>query len=717
MAVINEVEYFGFRKTIGDTSRVRAVPGWVPALLLPTGARDFHIASAADYATDWNVANPTHPTVSVHSETTPATDYISLSHNGTSGIINVEGGTLALQVAGTTVLLLDSGVLTFDQDIFLNSGDGLNVGSTARSTTSDGDGATDLIAEGQFHGIGTAFAGGAVLIATYNATNTRAVAPHLVLLKGAAATQVATTGVADNEVLGVIGFAGSDAADFESYAAAIQGVVDSTTDPVTAGIMGGSLEFYTTANGGETLTLVATMNNAQNILVGSGTSLTISDGDGAADLIPGLQIMGLTAARGTIVVATFNTTNTRAVAPHLALVKGAAATQVATTAVADNEVIGSIVSYVSDGTDFETPAASIEFVVDDATPAAGQVGGSIEFYTSPVNSETLTLFGAIASDQNLYVGNNNGVVIGYTAQITLNALVPEFQVAGTVVGADGAMAVVLYSATAGEGPEIVLARSKSATLGTNTIVASGDSLGRIVFAGADGGTDFDLAAAIVAEVAATPGVTTDMPGRLLFQTSPDATSTPATRMTILSGATTVAQAQLGTAGTSTGALLFGGVTSGVVTLTVAAAAGTWSLVLPAATGAGAGQQLTDTNGDGVTAWAAASLGEWKNDLGILDPHEALAAVVKAPTHKFTYNKDVLPLGQSDGNGYEFTGIFAEEAPWAMYGKRDGLRSGIAFSDINAFGYARAAIQALYEDLQDALGEITGLRSELAALKS
>ena len=319
------------------------------------------------------------------------------------------------------------------------------------------------------------------------------------------------------------------------------------------------------------------------------------------------------------------------------------------------------------------------------------VTGVATFTATPVfNSATATTF-----NSDLLIANGFGAVVGHSAQITMNALVPEFQVVGTTVGVDGAAAVGLYSSTAAEGPVINFFRSKSATLGTNTIVAANDSLGGIQWMGADGSTGFDPAASIIAEVAGTPGATTDMPGRILFQTSPDGSQTPATRMTILSGATTVAQAQLGTAGTSTGALLFGGVTSGVVTLTVAAAAGTWTMQLPAAVG-GAGQQLTDAAGDGITSWAAASLGEWKNDLGILDPEEALEAVVSAPTHIFTYNKDALPPGQSDGNGYQFTGIFAEEAPWAMYGERDGLRSGIAFSNINAFGYARAAIQALAE---------------------
>lgn len=358
-----------------------------------------------------------------------------------------------------------------------------------------------------------------------------------------------------------------------------------------------------------------------------------------------------------------------------------------------------------DGTDFDILQAGTNSAINIGVSGAGM---DLQMFGDTAGADFLW----DQSADTLTLGDGTTLVVGATAARTLNALIPKFQVQGTTVGVDGAMATVLYSSTAAEGPEIVLARSKSATLGTNTIVASGDSLGRILFMGADGGTGFDPAAAILCEVAGTPGAATDMPGRILFQTSPDGSQTPATRLTVLSGATTVAQAQLGTAGTSTGAMLFGGLTSGVVTLTVADVAGTWTMKLPAAVGA-MGQQLTDTAGDGITAWAAASLGEWKNDLGVLDPHEALDAVVKAPTHKFTYNKDVLPEGQWDGCGVEMVGIFAEEAPWAMHGKRDGYRSGIAFSNINAFGYARAAIQALYEDLLDTIRSLPpGVRANL-----
>jgi hypothetical protein len=63
-----------------------------------------HITDKAAIATDWNVGADTHPTVYVHSNTTPATDYMTIGgHDGTTGNINVAGGTtLAFQIAGTT---------------------------------------------------------------------------------------------------------------------------------------------------------------------------------------------------------------------------------------------------------------------------------------------------------------------------------------------------------------------------------------------------------------------------------------------------------------------------------------------------------------------------------------------------------------------------------------------------------------------------------------
>ncbi len=53
-----------------------------------------HITDKAAVATDWNVAADTHPTLYIHSNTDPITDYMTFgAHDGTSGRITVVGGT------------------------------------------------------------------------------------------------------------------------------------------------------------------------------------------------------------------------------------------------------------------------------------------------------------------------------------------------------------------------------------------------------------------------------------------------------------------------------------------------------------------------------------------------------------------------------------------------------------------------------------------------
>ena len=88
------------------------------------------------------------------------------------------------------------------------------------------------------------------------------------------------------------------------------------------------------------------------------------------------------------------------------------------------------------------------------------------------------------------------------------------------------------SSTTGRfGPYLYLFRSRGGSVGSNTSVSSGDNLGTISFAGADGTDIRTRAAAIYAEVDGTPG-TNDMPGRLAFSTTADGASVPTERMRI-----------------------------------------------------------------------------------------------------------------------------------------------------------------------------------------
>jgi hypothetical protein len=127
----------------------------------------------------------------------------------------------------------------------------------------------------------------------------------------------------------------------------------------------------------------------------------------------------------------------------------------------------------------------------------------------------------IDADGRLLIGNTS----------SNSAFNSAFQIQGS--GLAGTMLVNRFNASIG-GPNLYFAKSRSATIGTNTIVNSGDQFGIINFAGANG-TGYDTGAQIYAEVDGTPGASGDMPGRLVFSTTPDGSDVPTERARITSG--------------------------------------------------------------------------------------------------------------------------------------------------------------------------------------
>lgn len=91
---------------------------------------------------------------------------------------------------------------------------------------------------------------------------------------------------------------------------------------------------------------------------------------------------------------------------------------------------------------------------------------------------------------------------------------------------------------AGGGPELNFLFTKSTALDANTIVANGSTLAAVTFGGADG-ANFQTAAGIFANVDAAPGAN-DMPGRLVFYTTPDGSTTLTEALRINSSQNTVA---------------------------------------------------------------------------------------------------------------------------------------------------------------------------------
>jgi hypothetical protein len=98
-------------------------------------------------------------------------------------------------------------------------------------------------------------------------------------------------------------------------------------------------------------------------------------------------------------------------------------------------------------------------------------------------------------------------------------------------------------------PTISVKKSRSASVGGNTIVQDDDRLGTFSFFGADGST-YIQGAGIDAFVDGTPGAN-DMPGRLVFSTTADGASSPTERMRISSVGNLMV-------GTTTGSVTDGG---------------------------------------------------------------------------------------------------------------------------------------------------------------
>jgi hypothetical protein len=136
-------------------------------------------------------------------------------------------------------------------------------------------------------------------------------------------------------------------------------------------------------------------------------------------------------------------------------------------------------------------------------------------------------------DSNPFVIDANGrVLVGTATVITTAALGTAFlQVTGD--GNERPQISVSRFSADNDRPRFTFIKSRSASVGTNTIVQSGDSLGEINFLGADGSgsTGYPIAAQIASFVDGTPG-SSDMPGRLTFSTTADGAAAPTERMRI-----------------------------------------------------------------------------------------------------------------------------------------------------------------------------------------
>ena len=180
----------------------------------------------------------------------------------------------------------------------------------------------------------------------------------------------------------------------------------------------------------------------------------------------------------------------------------------------------------------------VEHTTDDtdengniAMTVGGGASGDVRHYWGVNNSSNYAYYGAVehATQYVPLVLQPNGSLVSIGSP-THNTRVGQ-QLALTAGGGSnrGGIAINTYLADT-QSPLIDFNRSRSNTVGSHTSVNSGDGIGALIWRGSDG-DEFVDTAAISVEVDGSPG-NNDMPGRIMFFTTPDGTNSLVERMRI-----------------------------------------------------------------------------------------------------------------------------------------------------------------------------------------
>jgi hypothetical protein len=205
----------------------------------------------------------------------------------------------------------------------------------------------------------------------------------------------------------------------------------------------------------------------------------------------------------------------------------------------DTHVVGGVTyTYDSTETKWKTTINSNAFLPLTGGTVSGNIvlGGELQHSgdtDTKLHFDTDTIKFDTAGSERARIDSSGRLLVGTTsARTNINNESWSGNVALNVEGANAfGTAVNIVNNYNGNGYSFLnFLKSNTTSVGSNTIVTSGNTLGLITFQGNDG-TEFVQAAAILAAVDTTPGAN-DMPGRLMFMTTANGTSSPVERMRI-----------------------------------------------------------------------------------------------------------------------------------------------------------------------------------------
>ena len=222
---------------------------------------------------------------------------------------------------------------------------------------------------------------------------------------------------------------------------------------------------------------------------------------------------------------------------------------------AGDDVTGTIVFQAEDAGNNLTDYIALKTMIQDATGGSEDGRLKVELMSGGTARNILDISGSnavvfnedsqdidfrVESNGNanmLFVdAGNDSVLVGHNTDISIAGESNELQVYDTNFSLISAATFRAGS----DGASISLAHSRSGTIGTQTILQDGDTMGAINFMGSDGTDMASFGARIHAEVDGTPG-SNDMPGRLIFATTSDGGTGSTERFRISAGGTATFQ--------------------------------------------------------------------------------------------------------------------------------------------------------------------------------
>ncbi len=357
----------------------------------------------------------------------------------------------------------------------------------------------------QVHGTGTAAS--MSVVGRYSVDDAPA---RLILAKSRVATIGAHTAVAASDRLGTILFQGSDGTGFIE-AALIQAKVDGA---VGTNDMPTRLEFATTADGASSATERLRIDSAGVVVLGGVAAQAIFPAGTANFQMHGTGTAGASPA--------FARWSADTGGPNMSFLKSRGASVGASAAVGTNDTIARINFVIDGGTSTYLTAARIEAAADGGTMSTTSAPGKLLFSTTPDGSTTLT--------ERMRISAGGGIGFGTQGSEFSGIGFGHGYAFGQHNGNSSGSIILMHAAASATGPYLTFAKSRGASFATWSVVSSGDTLGEIYFYGGDG-TNGAQGAKIGAYVDGTPG-NDDMPGRLQFFTTPDASATSVERMRI-----------------------------------------------------------------------------------------------------------------------------------------------------------------------------------------